>query len=188
MWAKLTYRFEGMTEMINGAFMDDLGDLLSSITGQQRKTLYESDQEFEEMCEMLLKNFVTIKSLMPFLRSSLWQTMIRKLIKAHDGLDAKYLREVNRTLARTLHDAVFPGGPETIATTRLRSILKTPLAAKIIAGDVVGKENLWCTRPWLMESAQMWAKLIYRFEGMTEMINGAFMDDLGDFLSSITGQ
>ena len=56
------------------------------------------------------------------------------LIKAHDVLDAKYLREVNRTLARTLHDAVFPGGPETIATTRLRSILKTPLAAKIIAG------------------------------------------------------
>ena len=111
-----------------------------------------------------------------------------ELIKAHEVLDGKFLREINRTLARTLHDAVFPGGPETAATTRLRSILKTPLAAKIIAGDVVGKENLWSTRPWLMESTQMWAKLIYRFEGMTEMINGAFMDDLGDLLSSITGQ
>jgi len=85
-----------------------------------------------------------------------------ELIKAHDVLDAKYLREVNRTLARTLHDAVFSGGSETIATTRLRSILKTPLAAKIIAGEVVGGENLWCTRPWLMESTQMWAKLIHR--------------------------
>ena len=30
-----------------------------------------------------------------------------ELSKAHDVLDAKYLREVNRTLARTLHDAVF---------------------------------------------------------------------------------
>ena len=50
------------------------------------------------------------------------------LIKAHDVLDAKYIREVNRTLARTLHDAVFPGGSETMAT--LRSILKTPYAAK----------------------------------------------------------
>ena len=44
-----------MPEMINGAFMDDLGELLSSVTGNQRKTLYEIDQEFEKMCEMLLK-------------------------------------------------------------------------------------------------------------------------------------
>ena len=68
MWARLIYRFESMTEMINGAFMDDLGELLSSVTGNQRKTLYEIDQEFEKMCEMLLKNFATIKSLMPFLK------------------------------------------------------------------------------------------------------------------------
>ena len=102
-------------------------------------------------------------------------------------LDVKYLREVNRNQARTLHDAVFSGGLETIATTRLRSILKTPQVAKIIAGEVVGGENLWGTQPWLMESTQMWAKLIYRFEGMTEMINGAFMDDLGELLSSVTG-
>ena len=40
-----------------------------------------------------------------------------ELIKAHDVLDAKYLREFNRILARTLHDAVFPEGSETIATT-----------------------------------------------------------------------
>ena len=93
-----------------------------------------------------------------------------ELSKAHDVLDVKYLREVNRTLARILHDAVFSGGLETIATTRLRSILKPPLAAKIIAGQVVGGENLWCTQPWAMESTQMWAKLIYRFESMPEMI------------------
>ena len=54
MWAKLIYRFEGMTE---------------------KKTLYEIDQEFEKMCEMLQKNLASIKSLMPFLRSSLRQTM-----------------------------------------------------------------------------------------------------------------
>ena len=65
-----------------------------------------------------------------------------ELIKAHDVLDAKYLREVNRTLARTLYDAVFPGGSETIATTRLRSILKTLIAAKIIPGELVGGEDL----------------------------------------------
>ena len=45
---------------------------------------------------------------------------------AHDLLDSKYLRQVNRVLTRALHDAVFsPGATETIATTKLRSILKT---------------------------------------------------------------
>ena len=32
-------------------------------------------------------------------------------------LDVEYLKQVNRTLARTIHDAVFPGDSETIATT-----------------------------------------------------------------------
>ena len=89
MWAKLTYRCEGNTEMINGAFMDDLGELLSSVTGQQRtESLHEIDQDFEEMCEMLLKNFTTIKSLMSFLRSSLRQAMIRRLSKVGKDTEA----------------------------------------------------------------------------------------------------
>ena len=102
MWAKLIYRFEGMTEMINGAFMDDLGELLSSVTGQQRKTLYEIDQEFEKMCEMLLKNFATIKSLMPFLRSSLRQTMIRKLSKV--GKDKEAWKKAEEHLTQLQDD------------------------------------------------------------------------------------
>jgi hypothetical protein len=53
------------------------------------------------------------------------------LIEAHNVHDVKYLREVNSvSLARTLHDAVFPGGAETIAATRLRSILKTQQVAE----------------------------------------------------------
>src|SRR6056300_1588408 len=99
-----------------------------------------------------------------------------------------YLKEVNRTLARILHDAVFPQGcVETNATSRLGSILKTKEAAKIIAGEAVDGEGLYSSQPWTMLSIQMWAKLTYRFEGMTEMINGAFMDDLGELLSSVTG-
>ena len=88
LWAKLTYRFEGMTDMINGTFMEDLGDMLNAVTGPQRKTLYQADQEFEKMCETLLNNFGTIKSLMHFLRSSLRQTMIRKLSKVGKEKDA----------------------------------------------------------------------------------------------------
>ena len=61
----------------------------------------------------------------------------KELTDAHNVLDAKYLRMVNRALTRTLHDAVFPAGtPETIHTTKLRSILKTPEVLKILAGRV----------------------------------------------------
>ena len=67
--------------MINGAFMEDLSELLNSATGDQRrrKTFYEIDTEFEKMTASLLKNFDSMASLMPFLRASLRQTMIRKL-------------------------------------------------------------------------------------------------------------
>ena len=34
MWATLTYRFMGMTEKINGAFMDDFGEL--NLSGQSQ--------------------------------------------------------------------------------------------------------------------------------------------------------
>jgi hypothetical protein len=68
--------------MINGAFMENPSELLNSATGDQRrpKTFYEIDTEFEKMTgSLLLKNFNTMASLMPFLRASLRQTMIRKL-------------------------------------------------------------------------------------------------------------
>ena len=101
-FVKMIYRFEGMTEMINGAFMDDLGELLSSITGHQRKTLYEIDQEFEKMCEMLVKNFSSIESLMPFLRSSLRQTMIRRLSKV--GKDKEAWKKAEEYLTQLQDD------------------------------------------------------------------------------------
>ena len=50
--------------------------LILVVKVHKRKTLHEIDQDFEKMCKMLLKNFTTIKSLMPFLHSSLRQTMI----------------------------------------------------------------------------------------------------------------
>ena len=81
MYGRLAYKFEGMTDMINGAFMEDLSELLNSATGDQRrrKTFYEIDTEFEKMTASLFKNFNSMASLMPFLRASLRQTMIRKL-------------------------------------------------------------------------------------------------------------
>ena len=72
-------KFEGMTNMINGAFMEDLSELLNSATGDERRrrTFYEIDTKFEKMRSSLLKNIDSMQSLMPFLRASLRQTMIR---------------------------------------------------------------------------------------------------------------
>ena len=67
--------------MINGAFMEDLSELLNSATGDQRrrKSFYEIDTEFEKMTSSLQKNFTSMQSLMPFLRASLRQSMMRRL-------------------------------------------------------------------------------------------------------------
>jgi hypothetical protein len=58
--------------MVNGAFMEDLSELLNSATGDQRrrKSFYEIDTEFEKMTASLLKNFNSMASLMSFLRES----------------------------------------------------------------------------------------------------------------------
>ena len=61
--------------------MEDLSELLNAATGDQRrrKSFYEMDTEFEKMTASLLKNFSSMASLMPFLRASLRQTMMRRL-------------------------------------------------------------------------------------------------------------
>jgi hypothetical protein len=66
-----------MPDMINGAFMEDLSELLNSATGDQRrrKSFYEIDTEFEKMTASLQKKFNSMASLMPFLRVSLRQTI-----------------------------------------------------------------------------------------------------------------
>ena len=81
MYGRLAYKFEGMTDMINCAFMEDLSELLNSATGDQhsRLSFYEIDTEFEKMTSSLQKNFTSMQSLMPFLRASLRQSMMRRL-------------------------------------------------------------------------------------------------------------
>ena len=114
-----------------------------------------------------------------------------QLNEMHKHMDVTYLTKVNRDLTRALHDAVFSNtsaAADTIAVTKLRTILKTQEVAKILSGENVGSEKKWAQEPWLMPAIQMWGKLAYRFEGMTDMINGHFMDDLAELLNSATGQ
>jgi hypothetical protein len=79
----LCFKYEGMTEFINGRFIEDFGILLRSATGEAktRKTFYQIDKEFELMTKTIEKNFVKVDSLMVFMRASLRQALIAKLSK-----------------------------------------------------------------------------------------------------------
>jgi hypothetical protein len=82
---------------------------------------------------------------------------------------------------------VFPKASETPVTIKLRSILKTPEVTKILQGEKVTTESLWAARPWQIPAVHMYGRLAYKFEGMTDMINGAFMEDLSELLNAATG-
>ena len=88
-----------------------------------------------------------------------------------------------------MHDAVYPCASETPATIKLRSILKTPEVTKILQGEklTTESESLWAAQPWQIPAVHMYGRLAYKFEGMTDMINGAFMEDLSELLNSATG-
>jgi len=73
---------------------------------------------------------------------------------------------------------VYPNASETPATIKLRSILKTPEVTKILQGEKLTTESLWAAQPWQIPAVHMYGRLVYKFEGMTDMINGAFMEDL----------
>jgi hypothetical protein len=51
---------EGMTELIDGTFIEDLSAILSSCAeGKKRKTFFEIDKEFEIMMVLVKSNFVS---------------------------------------------------------------------------------------------------------------------------------
>jgi len=102
-----------------------------------------------------------------------------QLMQAHEVLDVKCLTMVNLTIVRVLHDAVYPSNTvESPATTKLRSILKTTEVTKILQGEKLTTESQWAEHPWLIPALHMYGRLVYKFEGMTDMIHGAFMEDL----------
>jgi hypothetical protein len=110
-----------------------------------------------------------------------------ELARAHAVLDAKRLTMVNRTVVRWLHDAVYPNASQTPAAIKPRSILKTPEVNKILHGEKLTTESMWAAQPWQIPAVHMYGRLAYKFEGMTDIINASFMEDLSELLNSATG-
>jgi hypothetical protein len=70
------------------------------------------------------------------------------------------------------------------ATIKLTSIPKTPEVTKILNDKKPTTESVWADQPWQIPVVQMYGRLAYKLEGMTDMINGDFMEDLSELLNS----
>ena len=68
---------EGMTELVNDTFIEDLSTLLSSCAeGKNHKTFFEIDKEFESMIDVVKSKFVTLDSFLKSMWVSLRQALI----------------------------------------------------------------------------------------------------------------
>ena len=86
---------------------------------------------------------------------------------AHKAVDLAYLRKVNRSACKLLHDAVFEHPTkETAARTKLDSILRTNGGVEILKGAVDDADGKWIDAPWEIPAVQIWGKKFHKFEGM----------------------
>jgi hypothetical protein len=110
------------------------------------------------------------------------------LAKAHKSIDLKYLRQLNRMVARLLHDAVFePSNKvDTPAQSKLNGILRNFEVSQILRG-VVDDDEERLAQPWKIPAQQIWAKMYHKYEGMTDMLTGIMMEELATIITCVTG-
>ena len=86
-----------------------------------------------------------------------------------------------------LHNDIFPNGRVNTRTNqRLQHIVDTAGIRKIITGENTGDEGLWKADLWRTPAIQVWAKLLFKFEDCTDMINDEFVEDLSNLLQEVT--
>ena len=84
-----------------------------------------------------------------------------------------------------LHDAVYPKGSKlTKATTKLQSLFDGPMVKKVLQGTSLGDEDEWGEQTWLIPVISILTRLCFRMEGMTELVNDTFIEDMSTLLSS----
>ena len=75
---------------------------------------------------------------------------------------------------------------------KLHSILKTTTVTEILTNprqvtQAVEKElEEWVTKPWLMPAVYIWGQIIHKIQGMTEMIQGTFVQEIADIINNVT--
>ena len=65
---------------------------------------------------------------------------------------------------------------------RLQHIVDTVEIRKMITGENTGDEVLFKGDLWRTPVIQVWGKLLFKFEGCTDMVNDKFVEDLSNLL------
>ncbi len=112
------------------------------------------------------------------------------LAKAHKNCDQQYTTKVNRQFITLIHNAMFPADSKpTPAILRLQGLIDSSTVKGLMEGTAVGNEDKWDEEHmWLIPSVTIWARLCFKYEGMTELINGRFIEDFGILIGSATGE
>jgi hypothetical protein len=101
------------------------------------------------------------------------------LVEVHEQCDLSYLIKGNRLFIVFLHDVVYPKRSKlTKATTKLQSLLDDPLVKKVLQDTSIGDEEQWGDHVWLIATISILTRLCFRMEGMTELVNDTFIEDL----------
>ena len=110
-----------------------------------------------------------------------------QLTAAHSVLDAKRLTLVNRTIVRELYDAVYPDDSETPVTTSKLRYPQDTRGYEDPHGRKTGLQVGLVHQALDDQCSKLVRPLASKFEGMTDTVNGAFMEDLSELLNSATG-
>ena len=116
-----------------------------------------------------------------------------ELQRSHLALSVQHLHRVNRFLVGAFHDSVFKNSPQdSPGRVKLHFILKTNTGTEIMTNpcqvtQAVERElEEWVTKPWLMPAVYIWGQITHRYQGMTGMIQGSFVQEIADIINNVT--
>ena len=118
-----------------------------------------------------------------------------ELKRSHLALSVQHLHRVNRFLVGAMHDSVFKNPPQDApGRVKLHSILKTTTVHTVteiltnprqVTQAVEQELEEWVTKPWLMPAVFIWGQIIHKYQGMTEMIQGTFVQEFADIINHV---
>jgi hypothetical protein len=93
---------------------------------------------------------------------------------------------MNRSVLKIVQNDMYPTDKANTKTNqRMQHIVDTTEIRKNLSVKNNGDENEWKVSLWKILDIQVWSKILFKFEGFTDMINGEFVHDLTSLLHDV---